>query len=68
MKRIIFFVIITFSISNIVICQNYNEKKVSHSKDTIDLKESVKQDDIPVNEYLINQLKPFLRISKDWIQ
>ena len=48
----------TFSISNIVICQNYNEKKVSHTKDTIDLKESVKQEDIPVNEYLINQLKP----------
>lgn len=39
-------------------CQNNVEKKVNQSKDTIQLTETFKQEDISVNEYLIKELKP----------
>jgi hypothetical protein len=55
MKGKIFLIIITLGIATIASSQTIIDKKAN---DTIQLTESLKQDDLAVNEYLTNELKP----------
>ena len=74
MKENILFIIMTLGIVTIASCQNNVDKKVIQPNDTIQLTESLKQEDLAVNEYLTNELKPirenFKRLNsiENWTQ
>ena len=74
MKDFFFFIIMTLGIVTITSSQNNVDKKVNQPNDTIQLTESLKQEDLAVNEYLTNELKPirenFKRLNsiENWTQ
>ena len=54
-KNIYFFIILIFNLVITVNCQN---KKSIESNDSLQLTESYKQEDLPINDYLTNELQP----------